>query len=64
MAMGRCVKMGLNKGRNKERISSRGVLEPAGEIRDPSFENQRYCANGLNLVVTAIILWKQLIKNE
>jgi hypothetical protein len=27
------------------------------EIRDHSFENQRYRASGLNLVVTAIILW-------
>ena len=28
-----------------------------GEIRDRSFENQRYRASGLNLVVAAIILW-------
>jgi len=27
------------------------------EIRDRSFENQRYRASGLNLVVTGIILW-------
>jgi Tn3 transposase DDE domain len=28
-----------------------------GEIRDRSFENQRYPASGLNLIVAAITLW-------
>jgi len=28
-----------------------------GEIRDRSYENQRHRANGLNLLVAAIILW-------
>jgi hypothetical protein len=28
-----------------------------GEIRDRSFENQRYRASGLNLVTAAIVLW-------
>jgi TnpA family transposase len=28
-----------------------------GEMRDRSFENQRYRASGLTLVVAAIILW-------
>ena len=28
-----------------------------GEVRDRSFENQRYRASGLNLVVAAIVLW-------
>ena len=28
-----------------------------GEIRDRTFENQRYRASGLNLVVSAVILW-------
>ena len=28
-----------------------------GEIRDRSYENQRYRASGLNLLVAAIILW-------
>ena len=32
-------------------------LNRLGEIRDRSFENQRYRASGLNLVVAAIILW-------
>ena len=28
-----------------------------GEIRDRSFENQRFRASGLNLVTAAIVLW-------
>jgi TnpA family transposase len=28
-----------------------------GEIRDRSYENQRHRASGLNLVVSAIVLW-------
>jgi hypothetical protein len=32
-------------------------LNRLGEIRDRSFENQRYRASGLNLVVAAIVLW-------
>jgi hypothetical protein len=28
-----------------------------GEVRDRSFENQRYRASGLNLVTAAIVLW-------
>jgi TnpA family transposase len=28
-----------------------------GELRDRTFENQRYRASGLNLVVAAIVLW-------
>jgi hypothetical protein len=31
-----------------------------GEVRDRSFENQCYCASGLNLVVAAIILWNSV----
>jgi hypothetical protein len=28
-----------------------------GDLRDRSFENQRYRASGLNLIVAAIVLW-------
>ena len=31
-----------------------------GELRDRTFENQRYRASGLNLVVLAIILWNTM----
>lgn len=32
-------------------------LNRLGEIRDRSFENQRYRASGFSLVVSAIVLW-------
>ena len=32
-------------------------LNRLGEIRDRNFDNQRYRASGLNLVVSAIVLW-------
>jgi TnpA family transposase len=31
-----------------------------GEIRDRSFEQQRYRASGLNLVTAAIVLWNTI----
>jgi Tn3 transposase DDE domain len=31
-----------------------------GEIRDRTFENQRYRASGLNLAIAAIILWNTI----
>jgi hypothetical protein len=35
----------------------RGDANRLGEIRDRSFEQQRYRASGLNLVTAAIVLW-------
>jgi len=32
-------------------------LNSQGDLGDRSFENQRYRASGLNLVVAAIVLW-------
>jgi TnpA family transposase len=53
----RRVQIGLNKGEAKNALARAVFLNRLGEIRDRSFENQRYRASGLNLVVTAIILW-------
>ena len=53
----RRVHAGLNKGRGAQRAGPRRVLQPPGEIRDRSFEQQRYRASGLNLVTAAIVLW-------
>ena len=36
---------------------SRSRFNRLGEIRDRSFEQQRYRASGLNLVTAAIVLW-------
>ncbi len=53
----RRVQVGLNKGEAKNALARAVFLNRLGEIRDRSFENQRYRASGLNLVVTAIVLW-------
>jgi len=53
----RRVQIGLNKGEVKNSLARAVLLNRLGEIRDRSFENQRYRASGLNLVVSAIVLW-------
>ena len=53
----RRVQVGLNKGEAKNALARAVFFNRLGEIRDRSFENQRYRASGLNLVVAAIILW-------
>ena len=39
------------------REAYRRLTEGLGEIRDRTYENQQHRASGLNLVVSAIILW-------
>lgn len=53
----RRVHNGLNKGEAKNALARAVFFNRLGELRDRSFENQRYRASGLNLVVAAIILW-------
>ncbi|WP_306532635.1 Tn3 family transposase [Geobacter sp.] len=53
----RRVQAGLNKGEAKNALARAVFLNRLGEVRDRSFENQRYRASGLNLVVAAIVLW-------
>ena len=52
----RRVHAGLSKGEAKNALA-RAVFFNLGEVRDRSFEHQRYRASGLNLVVAAIVLW-------
>ena len=47
----------LNKGEAKNAWARAVFFHRLGEMRDRTFENQRYRASGLNLVVAAIILW-------
>jgi Tn3 transposase DDE domain len=47
----------VRKGAAKNSLARAVFLNRLGEIRDRSFENQRYRASGLNLVVAAIVLW-------
>jgi TnpA family transposase len=53
----RRVQIGLNKGEAKNALARAVFFNRLGEMRDRSFENQRYRASGLTLVVAAIILW-------
>jgi TnpA family transposase len=47
----------LNKGESKNSLARAVFIHRLGEIRDRTFENQKHRASGLNLIVTAIILW-------
>lgn len=53
----RRVHAGLNKGEARNALARAVFFNRLGEIRDRSFEQQRYRASGLNLVVAAIVLW-------
>jgi TnpA family transposase len=53
----RRVQIGLNKGEAKNAPARAVFLNRVAEIRDRSFEDQRYRASGLYLVVAAIVLW-------
>ena len=49
----------LNKGgaRNALALARPVFFNRPGEIRDRSFEQQRYRASGLNLMTAAVVLW-------
>jgi TnpA family transposase len=53
----RRVNAGLNKGEARNALARAVFLCRLGEIRDPSFEQQRYRTSGLTLVTAAIALW-------
>ena len=53
----RRVHAGLNKGEARNALARAVFFSRLGDIRDRSFENQRYRASGLNLVTAAIVLW-------
>ena len=47
----------LNKGEARHSLARAVFIHRLGEIRDRTYENQQHRASGLNLLVTAIILW-------
>ena len=49
--------MMLNLGESCNSLKRAVFIHRLGELRDRTLENQLYRANGLNLVVAAIILW-------
>ena len=53
----RRVQAGLNKGEARNALARAVFFYRLGEIRDRSFEQQRYRASGLNLLTAAIVLW-------
>lgn len=53
----RRVQVGLNKGEARNALARAVFFNRIGEIRDRSFEQQRYRASGLNLLTAAIALW-------
>ena len=57
VALRRRVHAGLNKGQARNALTRAVFFNRLGEIRDRSFEQQRYRASGLNLITAAIVLW-------
>jgi TnpA family transposase len=53
----RRVNAGLNKGEARNALARAVFFNRLGEVRDRSFDQQRYRASGLNLVTAAIVLW-------
>jgi TnpA family transposase len=51
------VTAGLNKGEAKNTLARAVCFHRLGELRDRTYDHQRYRASGLNLVVAAIVLW-------
>jgi len=55
----RC-RLGLNKGEAGNKLTRAVFFHERGEIRDGSFESRAFRASGVNLVVSAIILWNTI----
>jgi TnpA family transposase len=56
-ALRRTTGQELNKGESRNSLARAVFIHRLGEIRDRTYENQQHRASGLNLLVTAIILW-------
>jgi len=51
------VEIELNKDEARNALARAVFFNRLDEIRDRSFEQQRYRASGLNLVTAAVVLW-------
>ncbi|MDO2421194.1 Tn3 family transposase (plasmid) [Klebsiella pneumoniae] len=51
------MQAGLNKGEARNALARAVFFNRLGEIRDRSFEQQRYQTGSLSLVTAAIVLW-------
>ncbi len=56
----RRVHAGLNKGEAGNALARAVFFNRLSEMRDRSFERQRYHASGLNLVTAAIVRWNTI----
>jgi TnpA family transposase len=56
-ALRRTTGQELNKGESRNSLARAVFIHRLGVIRDRTYENQQHRASGLNLLVTAIILW-------
>jgi TnpA family transposase len=54
----------LNKGESRNSLARAVFIHRLGEIRDRTYENQQHRASGLNLLITAIILWNTRYLNR
>ena len=60
MQLRRRVNAGLNRGEARDALAKAVFFYRLGEIRDRSFEQQRYWASGLNLITAAVVLWNTI----
>lgn len=56
----RRVQVGLNKGEAKHALARAVFFNRLGEIRDRSYEDQLHRASGLQLLISAIVLWNKV----
>lgn len=61
-ALRRRVNAGSNKGEAKNALARAVFFNRLGELRDRSFENQRYRVSGLNLAVAAMVAWNTVYR--
>lgn len=54
----------LNKGESRHSLARTVFFHRHGEFHDRTLENQRYRASGLNLILSAIILWNAVYLNR
>lgn len=60
LALRQRVNASLYKGEARNSLARAVCLHRLGRIRDRSYDEQRYRASALNLVVTAIIIWNTI----
>ncbi len=56
-ALRRRVQVGLNKGEAKHSLARAVCFHRLGEIRDRSYEDQLHRVNGLQLLISVIVIW-------